>query len=86
MLRDALLIWFHTDQSQNRMITVKFKNFRFLRLIKVKALFEVDQGKCKWDLDLSSSTKKSSHTFIKSLIMSDNLLLLPLECRTTEMY
>lgn len=50
MLRDALLIRFHTHQSrsQNQMITVNFKNFNSLRLIKVKASFEVDQGKCKW--------------------------------------
>lgn len=28
-----------------------FKNFNSSRLIKVKASFEEDQGKCKWDLD-----------------------------------
>lgn len=41
------------------------ENFNSLRLIKVKSPFEVDQEKCKWDLDLYSSTKESSHTSIK---------------------
>lgn len=40
------------SRSQNQMITVNFENLNSLRLIKVKASFEVDQGKCKWDLDL----------------------------------
>lgn len=34
------------------MIIVNFNNFNSFRLIKGKASFERDQGKCKWDLDI----------------------------------
>lgn len=68
MLWDTLLIFSNTNQRKSQIITVNFKNFNSLRLIKVKSPFEVDQEKCKWDLDLYSSTKESSHTSIKKVL------------------
>lgn len=54
MLPDALLIYCVSiaTEAEVRAITANFKNFNSLRRIKVKDSFEVDQGTCKWDLDL----------------------------------